>query len=62
LIGGSEQALPVGRTLVSFGTVGRVEEYNASGNVIWRIEGNAGYLLRAQRIQSLYGPGVDRPR
>jgi len=57
-LGGSVQALPNGRTLVSFGTGGRVEEYDAAGNVVWRIEGNPGYVFRAQRIRSLYQPGV----
>ena len=57
-VGGSTQVLPGGRTLVSFGTTGRVEEYDASGRVVWRIEGHAGYVFRAQRIRSLYAPGV----
>ena len=57
-IGGSVQPLPDGRTLVSFGTAGRVEEYDASGRVVWRIAGNPGYVFRAQRIRSLYSPGV----
>jgi hypothetical protein len=61
-LGGSVQALPNGRTLVSFGTAGRVEEYDAAGNVVWRIEGNPGYVFRAQRIRSLYAPGVGLPR
>src|SRR5439155_10950528 len=56
-LGGSTQDLPGGRTLVSFGPAGRVEEYDASGQVVWRIEGNAGYVFRAQRIRSLYRPG-----
>jgi hypothetical protein len=55
-IGGSVQQLAGGRTLVSFGTAGRVEEYDATGRVVWRIDGNAGYVFRAQRIRSLYGP------
>ena len=58
LIGGSVQPLPGGRTLVSYGTAGRVEEYDASGRVVWRIAGNPGYVFRAQRIRSLYAPGV----
>ena len=58
LIGGSVQPLPGGRTLVSFGTSGHVEEYAADGRVVWHIEGNAGYVFRAQRIPSLYSPGV----
>jgi hypothetical protein len=61
-IGGSVQNLPGGRTLVSFGTAGRVEEYDSSGRVVWRIEGNAGYVFRAQRIRSLYAPGAGAAR
>ena len=61
-IGGSVQSLAGGRTLVSFGTAGRVEEYDAAGRVVWRIEGNAGYVFRAQRIRSLYAPGVETAR
>jgi hypothetical protein len=61
-IGGSVQPLPDGRTLVSFGTAGRVEEYDASGRVVWRMEGNPGYVFRAQRIRSLYAPGVGSAR
>jgi hypothetical protein len=61
-LGGSVQELPNGRTLVAFGTGGRVEEYDAAGNVVWRIEGNPGYVFRAQRIKSLYQPGVGLPR
>lgn len=62
LIGGSVQDLPDDRTLVSFGTAGRVEEYDASGRVVWRIDGNPGYVFRAQRIRSLYAPGVGLTR
>jgi hypothetical protein len=61
-IGGSVQSLPGGRTLVSFGTAGRVEEYDDAGSLKWRIEGNPGYVFRAQRIQSLYAPGVGTSR
>ena len=61
-IGGSVQNLADGRTLVSFGTAGRVEEYDATGRVTWQITGNAGYVFRAQRIKSLYAPGVGTPR
>ncbi len=61
-IGGSVQSLSGGRILVSFGTAGRVEEYDASGRVMWRIEGHAGYVFRAQRIRSLYVPGVGTSR
>ena len=61
-LGGSVQDLPGGRTLVSFGTAGRVEEHDAAGRVAWRIEGSAGYVFRAQRIRSLYSPGVGSAR
>lgn len=61
-IGGSVQPLPGGRTLVSFGTEGRVEEYDADGHMTWHIEGDAGYVFRAQRIRSLYHPGVGTTR
>ncbi|HEU4994133.1 MAG TPA: arylsulfotransferase family protein, partial [Gemmatimonadaceae bacterium] len=61
-LGGTTQDLPGGRTLVAFGNGGRVEEYDASGNVVWRIEGNPGYVYRAQRIRSLYSPGVGSRR
>lgn len=61
-IGGSVQSLPGDRTLVSFGTTGRVEEYDSSGRMTWHIEGNAGYVFRAQRISSLYAPGVGTSR
>jgi hypothetical protein len=62
LIGGSVQSLPGARTLVSYGTAGRVEEYDADRRVVWRIEGHAGYVFRAQRIRSLYAPGVNTTR
>ena len=61
-IGGSVQPLEGGRTLVSFGTEGRVEEYDAQGRLTWSIQGNAGYVFRAQRIRSLYAPGVGTAR
>jgi len=62
LLGGTTQPLPGDRTLVAFGNGGRVEEYDATGRVVWRIEGNPGYVFRAQRIVSLYRPGVGSPR
>jgi len=62
LLGGTTQELPGGRTLVAYGNGGRVEEYEAGGAVVWRIDGNPGYVFRAQRIQSLYRPGVYDPR
>lgn len=61
-LGGTTQNLPGGRTLVAFGSGGRVEEYDASGASVWRIEGNPGFVFRAQRIRSLYHPGTDSPR
>ena len=61
-IGGNTQALGDGHTLVSFGNGGGVEEYDAVGNVVWRLTGNPGYVFRAQRIRSLYKPGVGDPR
>lgn len=39
-----------------------VEQYDAQGRVVWKIEGNAGYVFRAQRILSLYSPGSGSPR
>jgi hypothetical protein len=62
VLGGSTQDLPGGRTLVAFGNGNRVEEYDASGVVRWRIDGNPGYVFRAQRILSLYRPGVGTAR
>jgi hypothetical protein len=61
-LGGTAQALPSGNTLVSFGSGGGVEEYDAAGNVVWRLTGSPGYIFRAQRIRSLYRPGVGDPR
>lgn len=61
-LGGTTQDLPEGHTLVSFGTAGRVEEYDASGTIVWQIEGNPGYVFRAQRISSLYRPGAGWPQ
>jgi hypothetical protein len=61
-LGGTAQDLPNDRTLVSFGNGGSVEEYDAAGNVVWRIEGDPGYVFRAQRIGSLYSPGVGDSR
>lgn len=61
-LGGSVQPYASGRTLVSFGTAGRVEEFDAQGRVVWRIDGHAGYVFRAQRIRSLYAPGAEASR
>jgi len=61
-VGGTTQALADGHTLVSFGNAGGVEEYDAAGTVVWKLMGNPGYIFRAQRIRSLYQPGVGDPR
>src|SRR5574341_448416 len=45
-LGGTTQDLPGGRTLVAFGSGRRVEEYDALGRVVWRIEGDPGYVFR----------------
>jgi hypothetical protein len=61
-LGGTTQPLPGDRTLVSFGNGDRVEEYDGQGQVVWRIDGDPGYVFRAQRIRSLYRPGAGDPR
>ena len=61
-IGGSTQPLPGGHTLVSYGSGAGVEEYDTAGTVAWRLTGRTGYIFRAQRIRSLYAPGVGDPR
>ncbi len=61
-IGGSVQQLHGDRVLAAFGTAGRVVEYDADGRIVWSIAGNAGYVFRAQRIRSLYEPGVGTMR
>lgn len=61
-IGGSAQTLANGHTLVSFGNGNGVEEYDSAGNMVWHLQGNTGYVFRAQRIHSLYQPGVGDPR
>jgi hypothetical protein len=62
VLGGTTQELPDGRSLIAYGNGNRVEEYDGSGMVVWRIEGNPGYVFRAQRIRSLYAPGVGTAR
>lgn len=62
ILGGSTQQLPMGRLLVAYGNGNRVQEYDAAGNVVWEIHGNPGYVFRAQRINSLYSPGVGTAR
>lgn len=61
-VGGSTQALPGGNVLVSFGSGGGLQEYDAAGNLVWKLTGNTGYIFRAERIRSLYQPGVGDPR
>jgi hypothetical protein len=56
LIGGSVQAAGPDQYLVSFGTEGKVELFDASGVKLWGIDGDPGYVFRAQRIRSLYAP------
>jgi hypothetical protein len=58
-LGGTTQYLSNGHTLIAYGTGGRVEEYDETGRVVWQIEGDAGYVFRAQRIRSLYAPGIE---
>ena len=55
-LGGSVQQEAADRFLVSFGTQGRVEEFDLAGTLLWKINGNPGYVFRAQRITSLYAP------
>ena len=55
-LGGTTQRLAGGGTLVAYGDGGRLEEYNGDGARVWEVEGNAGYVFRAQRITSLYRP------
>jgi hypothetical protein len=56
LIGGGVQQVDPDRYLVTFGTEGRVELFDATGVKLWGIDGNPGYVFRAQRILSLYAP------
>lgn len=56
LIGGSVQAAGADQYLVSFGTEGRVELFDAGGVKLWAIDGHPGYVFRAQRVRSLYAP------
>jgi len=62
ILGGSTQSLSGGRVLVAYGDGDRVQEYDALGNVVWEIHNNPGYVFRAQRIASLYLPGVGMSR
>jgi hypothetical protein len=56
-LGGAIQELPDGHMLVAFGSGAAVQEYDHEGQVVWQIEGDPGYVYRAQRIRSLYFPG-----
>ena len=58
LTGGTVQQISGSRTLVSFGSGGNVEEVDSAGNVVWKLDGNPGYVFRAQRIRSLARPGA----
>ena len=57
-LGGTTQSLPNGHTLVAFGDGGAVQEFDNNSAVVWKIEGNPGYIFRAQRIRSLYHPEI----
>jgi hypothetical protein len=62
MLGGSVQELPTGNILAAFGNGRRVVELDAAGQVVWRINGDPGYVFRAQYISSLYAPGVGTAR
>lgn len=47
---------------MAFGDGGAVQEYDSDGSVVWQIDGNAGYVFRAQRIRSLYHPEIGLAR
>ena len=61
-LGGTTQTLPGPHTLVAFGSGAAVQEYDSDGAVVWEIEGETGYIFRAQRIQSLYHPEIGLAR
>jgi hypothetical protein len=61
-LGGTTQNLPRRHILVAFGDGGVVQEYDGEGEVVWEIEGDAGHVFRAQRIRSLYHPGIGLAR
>ena len=61
-LGGTIQILPDDRLLVAFGNGNRVQEFDATGAVVWEIQGNSGYVFRATRTQSLYEPGAGLQR
>jgi hypothetical protein len=43
---------------VAFGDGGALQEFDRDGVIVWQIEGDAGYVFRAQRIRSLYHPEI----
>ena len=61
-VGGSVQHSADGRWLVSIGTTGTVNEFTDAGVLTWKINGNPGYVFRAQKFPSLYAPGIGAPR
>ena len=61
-LAGSVQELPGGRVLAAFGSGGRVVEFGPDGQPAWWIEGSLGFVFRAQRVLSLYAPGVGLAR
>jgi hypothetical protein len=61
-LGGTTQDLQGRHTLVAFGDGGVVQEYDGTGATVWQIEGDPGYVFRAQRIRSLYHPGIGLAR
>jgi hypothetical protein len=61
-LGGAIQELSDGHMLVAFGSGAAVQEYDREGRVVWQIEGDPGYVYRAQRIHSLYDPGAGLTR
>jgi hypothetical protein len=51
---GSAQRLANGNTLVAFGIVPRVDEVDASGNLLWQLTAPSNFIYRAQLIDTLY--------
>jgi len=39
-----------------------VREFTTGGSPTWQIDGNPGYVFRAQKFPSLYRPGLGAPR
>jgi len=54
MLGGTAQELGEDHTLVAFGNGERVQEFDASGAVVWEIHGNAGYIYRANSTPGAY--------